>query len=39
MERNELIYIAGRLFRDEKQEGKKGGQQWVYEKWAKVTTS
>lgn len=38
--RNELIILAGRLFRDESKEkpGDKVGK-WVYEKWGKSTTS
>ncbi len=39
--RNELVYVAGRLFRDDALEKKKpaAGPKWVYEKFARVVTS
>ena len=37
--RNELVYIAGRLFRDEELEKKKSGAKWIYEKLSQVTTT
>lgn len=37
--RNELVYLAGRLFRDQGLEERRGGVRWVYEKYTKVTTS
>ena len=37
--RNELMYLAGRLYRDTALEERRGGVRWVYEKYAKVTTS
>jgi hypothetical protein len=39
VKRNELIFVAGRLFRDEVLEKKKSGAKWVYEKWSRVVTS
>lgn len=38
--RNELVYVAGRLFRDCNMEFKRPMQmKWVYEKWSHQTTS
>lgn len=37
--RNELVYVAGRLFRDEAMEKRRGGKKWVYESYNKVCTT
>jgi hypothetical protein len=39
VKRNELVYVVGRLYRDEAMEKRKPGAKWVYEKWSRVTTS